>query len=216
MRASREKGALLGIVIVLLGVVLAASVFAYWGLRSDSGSASNDRLEKQLFDCAEQGLAYGKQYFSVTQGPASWSSFLTSQSSVCSTAVSQNNTKLPCDNSSPAGPFTSSTTAPCGQSTAPTGYPIVSGQNGVPAVTLAYGNANISLEYMVAIYNNPGDSGGTCSDADNTVVVWSRCRETSTNQYRVVQAVINATTTTTNDYRMQAGSGMENQGNRNY
>ena len=65
---SRQRGVLLGVVLVLMAVLFTAGAFALWSMRSDTGSAGRDRLSRQLFDCAEQGLSWGKQYFSTNTG----------------------------------------------------------------------------------------------------------------------------------------------------
>ena len=72
---SRQRGAILGIVMILLAVILSVSSLAVWNLRSDSSSAGRTHLAHQLFDCAEQGLAWGKQYFSTT-ARSEWNLFL--------------------------------------------------------------------------------------------------------------------------------------------
>src|SRR5688572_29147376 len=102
----RERGAVLAVVMILLVVLLAAGVFAFVGLRSDTGAARNERLARQLFDCAEQGLQMGKQFFSQPAVRGNWDTYL--RTNVCAS--------LPC------APF------PTGQSgTPPPNYP-----NGVP------------------------------------------------------------------------------------
>src|SRR5262249_43258601 len=70
-----ERGAILGIVMILLTLVLTASGFAFWGLRGEMQSTGNDRLSHQLFDCAEEALAIGKQVFGSAQRP-NWDAFL--------------------------------------------------------------------------------------------------------------------------------------------
>ena len=59
-----ERGAALGIVLVLMVVVLLGGSLAVWGVRSESGSAASDRLARQLVACAEQGMAWGRTHFS--------------------------------------------------------------------------------------------------------------------------------------------------------
>jgi len=101
----RERGAILGIVLVLMVLIMAASGFAFWGLRGESQSAANDRLSRQLCDCAEEALAIGKQVFGNYQR-ANWDSFL--DTNVCS--LSNVSPALPC------GPFPTGATgtAPAG------------------------------------------------------------------------------------------------------
>ena len=77
-RRSKERGALLGIVMVLLVVILAAGVFAFYGLKSDTTAAGNDRLMRQLFDCAEEGLQQGKVYYSQASQRSQWSTYFES------------------------------------------------------------------------------------------------------------------------------------------
>lgn len=85
-RQSRQRGALLGIVMVFLAIILAVSTVAVWNLRSDTSSAGRTHLEHQLFDCAEQGLAYGKQYFSTT-ARQQWNQYLSSGQALTSAVV---------------------------------------------------------------------------------------------------------------------------------
>src|SRR5690348_15271875 len=112
MRRSRQRGVLLGVVMVLLIVLLAAALFAFWTVRGDSGAAGRDHLSRQLFDCAEQGLAAGKQYFSTGTARNNWSTYL--NANICSTTISNLGT-LPCWTSS--GPF------PTGATGTLSGYP---------------------------------------------------------------------------------------------
>ncbi len=65
LRRSRQSGVLLGIVLILLVILFAAGLFALWSMRGDTASAGQDRLSRQLLDCAEQGLAWGKQNVSM-------------------------------------------------------------------------------------------------------------------------------------------------------
>ncbi len=101
-RRSRQSGVLLGVVLVLLAVLFAAGIFALWSMRGETSAAGRDRLSRQLFDCAEQGLAWGKQYFSATVGTTGISNYLSQN--VCSTQISSSPSigPLPCW---PNGPF---------------------------------------------------------------------------------------------------------------
>src|SRR5689334_3601548 len=113
-----ERGVALGIVLILLVILLLGGGLAVWGLRSETASAGTDRLSRQLFDCAEQGLAWGKTYFS-TSG-LDWSSYFNS-SNVC--------TYFPCP------PFVA------GSGTAPSNYP-----NGTPYTqTVTAGGINLTF-----------------------------------------------------------------------
>src|SRR5262245_19407840 len=60
-----ERGAILGIVMMLLIVLLLAAGLAVWGLHSETASAGGDWTARALSDCAEMGLAWGKAYFSA-------------------------------------------------------------------------------------------------------------------------------------------------------
>jgi len=81
MRNRRDRGALLGVVMILLSVVLSVGALALWNVRADTGSAGRTHLSHQLFDCAEQGLAWGKQYFSST-ARLQWDTYLASGQSM--------------------------------------------------------------------------------------------------------------------------------------
>jgi hypothetical protein len=203
----RERGALLGVVLVLLVVLMAASVFAFWSLRSDAGAVANDRLSRQLFDCAEQGLAMAKQRF-TTVDRGKWDEFLNTD--VCNLAVPA----FPCP------PFPAGATG-----VAPPKYP-----NGDPyktTITVGTGAAAINLEYMVGIYNNSEnvvpapkclqpDPTCTFHDGDNTIVVWSRCREPISGLSRATSAVITSPVPTNGcPYRGMAGNGCRGAGNQN-
>jgi hypothetical protein len=201
----RDKGAILGIVLVLMTLILAASGFAFWGLRGETQSARNDRMARQLFDCAEEALAIGKQLFGSYQR-AAWDSFL--DTDVCSLAAGA--PPLPC------GPF------PTGASgTAPPGYP-----SGKPYQDTLPGTPFI---YNVGIYNNHENvlpvprcaqsaSDPLCihHDGDNTVLVYARCWDPTTGQSRATQAVLNsAIQVNACPYRGMAGAGCRGQGNQN-
>ena len=185
-RDGRERGALLGIVLILMVVLLAASGFALWSLRSDTAGAGNDRLERQLFDCAEQGLAWGKQYFSITVW-AERNTYLSAN--VCAT--------LSCP------PF------PTSASGVVRNYP-----DGAPYTNnITLGNA--SLTYTVAIMNNSENPASPLADNDNSIVVYSRCRDTQSGMSRSVQAIMSVTQTVSDDYKAQMGFGSKHQGNMN-
>lgn len=191
---NRERGALLGIVLVLLVVVLGASAFALWSLRSDTGAAGKDRLSRQLFDCAEQGLAAGKNYFAVT-ARAGWNAHLAAN--VCPSG------KLPC---APSGPFPATNTG-----TVPN-YPA-----GAPYSTTIEASGVLStFTYTFGLYQNPSTEPSRVVDTDNTAIVYSVCNDSASNQSRAVQATINSPPPTpTGDYTGQAGHGFRNGNNSN-
>jgi hypothetical protein len=208
-QVKKERGALLGIVMVLLVLILAASGFAFWGLRGETQSAGTDRLAHQLFDCAEQALAIGKQRFG-TYDRKTWDDFLFTD--VCAT--------LPCTNN--GGPFP----------TGATGTPPVSYPGSAPYqddIIVGTGNYAKSFRYNVGLYNNNENVVPTpkCSqlvpdttckyhDGDSVAVVWARCTDLDTGLSRVTQAVINAPVQTSNcPYRGMAGAGCRGQGNQN-
>lgn len=202
-RRNRQRGALLGIVLVLLVVLLAAGMFAFFGLRTDTAASTNERLSRQLFDCAEQGLAIGKQFFSQeTLRGSAVNAYL--QTNVCVTG-----SYLLC---APNGPF------PANQAGAPPfNYPM-----GVPfRNTLFIGDpaapgTGLQLNYQIGVLNDPGDTGGPTSNQNNAVVVYSKCVDPTTNQWRAVQALITMPDRVGRDYRGQAGRGFQNQGNANF
>lgn len=197
-RRSRQRGVLLGIVLILLAVLFAAGIFALWSMRSDTGSAGRDRLSRQLFDCAEQGLTYGKQYFSATIGTAGIDTYL--KADVCST--------LPCTSS--GGPF------PTG-GTAVTGYPDQAPFTQSIAMDTRLATTNTyDFKYTFAVYNDPGDYGGAVHDTNSKVVIYSRCTDLNTSQQRSVSALISISASSPNDYTGQAGRGFRNQGNQNF
>jgi hypothetical protein len=188
----RERGALLGVVLILLGVIVAASAFAMWGLRTDTSAAGNDRLSRQLFDCAEEGLQFGKLYFATT-ARNQWNSFLATN--VCGS--------LPCPPFPPTAPGPSAAYYP----------------DGAPYTTqtkFTLGSGQLVLERKIGIVNNPESPLSPFSDTDQTIIVYSRCRETVSNQSRAVQALI--TVPISNNpcgYGAQAGGDCRNTGNFN-
>jgi hypothetical protein len=187
---------LLGVVLVLLAVLFAAGIFALWSMRSETSSAGRDRLSRQLFDCAEQGLAAGKQYFSATIGTAGIDKYLAAD--VCST--------LPCTSS--GGPF------PTG-GTAVAGYPDQAPFTQPITMDTRLATGTYDFKYTFAVYNDPGDSGTAIHDTNSKVIIYSRCTDLNTSQQRSVSALISISSATTNDYSGQAGRGFRNQGNQN-
>jgi hypothetical protein len=211
-RHRRQSGVILGIVLVLLALLFAAGIFALWSLRSDTGSAGRDRLSRQLLDCAEQGLAYGKQYFSTVAQSSSLNPYLAAN--ICSVQIDNSSAgPLPCWSS--GGPFPSGMTG-----TPPTGYP-----NSAPYTMQLQMDQRLlntttyDFEFTVGIYNDAAESSSLsalAADTNNKVVVYSRCTDRQTWQQRSVQALITITQTATNDYKGQAGRGFRNQGNQNF
>jgi hypothetical protein len=197
LETRRERGAILGIVLILMAVLLAAGVFAFWGLKSDTGAAGRDRLARQLFDCAEQGLALGKQQFGNTYR-SQWNQYLAAK--VCSNHVSC--PPLPPDAQRPGS--------------AVDGYPDTPPFQGTVDVPTIDSAKKISLQYHVAIYNNPENPPSPWIDTDNTIIIYSRCLDPSTQQSRSVQAVVQVPLQVSNDYSGQAGRGFRNQGNSNF
>lgn len=188
----RDRGMLLGIVLILLAIVMLGGALALSGVSSDTSAAGADRLSRQLFDCAEIGLEWGKQAFSGTY--LDWSGYLNA-SNVCS--------YFSC---APSGPFHA------GTGTAPTGYP-----DSYPyknSVTIG----TQTLTYRVGIYDNDDDSGTSqvyTTDTDGQIVVYSICTDSVTGQSKAVQAVIKTQVPTNTDYAGQAGYGFRGQGNQN-
>lgn len=177
------------IVLVLLGILLAASALALHGMRSDTGSARNERQMRQLFDCAERALQTGKTYFSQSAVRSDWNSYL--RTNVCAT--------LPCP------PF------PTGQTgAAPAGYPASAPFYGQQQIS-----PTISYTYRIGAYNNPGDPGGATTNSDNALMIYAECRDPVTNQSRALQVMINVPLPKRSDYFGQAGMGFQNQGNVN-
>ena len=195
-RTSRERGALLGVVMILLAIILAVSAFALWNLRSDTGAAGNDRLSRQLFDCAEEGLQFGKQYFGSPAG-SNWNLYLTTN--VCGT--------LPCP------PFPLNAPGPG----AP-GYPDQAPFTTNVSFTVAPGAPPLVLERKVGIFNNAeSPTLSPLADIDGKIFVYSRCRETSSNQMRAVQALISLSAINNPcGYGSQAGGDCRNTGNFNH
>jgi hypothetical protein len=211
IRWRRERGALMGLVLVLLAAVLMASGLALWSVRSDSASAGADRLERQLFDCAEQGLEWGKQYFSSTGSNWSQSSggFL-GANTVCTSGG-----RLPCP------PFHQGTITPPDPNY-PNGAPFtktltIGGQT-VAAGSTSLTTATQTFQYTVGIYDNDDEATATqdyLNDNDQSIVVYSICVDTATSRSKSVSAVIKVQIPTNNDYSGQAGFGFRNQGNQN-
>jgi hypothetical protein len=202
-RRRRERGALLGLVLVLLAVVLMASGIAMWSVRGDSASAGADRLERQLFDCAERGLEWGKQFFSGNG--SDWSSYLAAND-VCG-----GESPLPCP------PFHNGPSAP------PPGYPYVAtvtmGGQSVTSGSTRFTSASERFTYTVAIFDNDelaeGASQDWFHDSDGNIVVYSVCTDPQSRRQKAVQAMIRVRVPTNIDYTGQAAFGFRNQGNRN-
>jgi len=190
-----ERGALLGIVLVLLMVLMAASVFAFFTLRSDSGATAQDRLARQLLDCAEQGLALGKTTFSTPTAQSNWNVYF-----AANTCATSNSGLFPCP------PFSA------GGGAARSDYPL---SNNNVQVALGTSGAMLTMSQLVGIYNNPGDPGGPTTDQDFEIVVWSQCVEPSSKQARTVQALLKVPSQKTGNYFGQAGFGYSNSGNTN-
>jgi hypothetical protein len=194
MRRRKERGAVLGIVTVLLAVVLAASAFALWTMRSDVGGSGRDRLARQLLDCAEQGLAAGKNFYATT-GRSNWNSYFAAD--VCASG------NLPCQ---PMGPF------PTGN----TGAPITNYPSGPPySATIETAGVLSTFTYTFGIVNNPGEASAI-TDTDQTALVFSTCVDSITHQSRSVQALMYSPPPAANgDYTGQAGHGFRNSNNAN-
>jgi hypothetical protein len=221
----REKGALLGVVMVLVAVLLGASVFAYFGLRSDSGATAGDRLTRQLLDCAEQGLAVGKQYFTAVDGPGKWSAYY-----YANTVCASGSNLLPACQSY-GGPIP----VPTNGGAAPpyATYPNQAPFTNTIQVPLANGNS-LPLTYTFGIYNapsapstkngtpaqpegpfpGPANTSSTATENDNQAIIYARCTEPG-GRSRAVQALINFQPPNSNDYLSVDGHGMRNQGNFN-
>jgi Tfp pilus assembly protein PilX len=208
----RDRGALLGIVLVLLTLVLAASAFAFWGLRGDTNATGNDRLERQLFDCAEQALALGKVQFG-NLNRANWDVYLSTN--VCATTPA-----LPCPSPFPSGAPTTPTSST---------YPNISPWTGT--ITVTTNGVGHAFTYQLGLYNNSEDvttKGPLCSqasgadtsctyhDGDNRAVVYARCTDQTTLEWRATQALITATVQASGcPYRAMAGAGCHGNGNQN-
>jgi hypothetical protein len=204
-RGNRQRGVALGLVLVLLVVVILAAGIAVWGTRSEIGSAGSDRLARQLFDCAERGLAFGKDFFSKTHNAIN--DFLSTD--LCAAG-------LPCYPNGPFRPVTASP-PPCGIPVP--GYPsgsIATDANAQLTQTITVGGQN--LQFVVAIYDDadePANPQNYTCDVNNQVIVYSLCRDTMTNQFRTVSAVVQLTGSPTSDYTGQVGHGFRGQGNAN-
>jgi Tfp pilus assembly protein PilX len=203
-RRRRDRGALLGIVLILLVVVAAASAFTVWSMSTTTAGARNDRLSRQLLDCAEQGLAFGKQQFSAQR--ASWDQFLSTN--VCNAPGSS----LPC------GPFPTGATG-----TAPANYP-----GGAPYTKTITVSGNVQLTWQIGIYNPPESvtPSPACSqvpadplcqyhDGDNTVVLYARC-QAATGEARSAQVLLSVPLGQNPcAYKGQQGFGCNNGNNMN-
>ncbi|HJZ84573.1 MAG TPA: hypothetical protein VKN99_05345 [Polyangia bacterium] len=202
-KRSGERGMALGLVLVLITVLLLAGSVAAWSLRSEIGAAGSDTLSRQLYDCAERGLAFGKLYFSNTN--IAMNDFLSTD--LCAAG-------LPCY---PNGPFHSIPTTPAACGTAVSGYP-----NGtLPDNTQLLQNITVgsrTLQFQVAVYDDADESSTTqnyACDLNSQVVVWASCRDLVTGQKRTASAVLQLTGLPSSDYIGQAGHGFRNQGNAN-
>jgi hypothetical protein len=200
-----ERGAILGIVLVLLVVLLLAASLAVWGLRSETASAGSDRTARALLDCAEVGLAYGKQYFAAN---APYDPYFQANN-VCTFTTPKGAPGFPCP---PFGQRNGSASNGAFSGAPPNNYPA-----GFPYTnTLVIGNQ--TYEYTIGIYDNADESTGQQRydlDADNRAVVYSRCFDPSTKQTRTVSALIEAFIPINSDYKGQAGLGFRNTGNAN-
>jgi hypothetical protein len=194
---------------------MAASGFAFWTMRADTNATGNDRLSRQLFDCSEQALQLAKQTFTAQR--TAWDTFL--GTNVCSTLT------LPCTNQ--GGPFPTGATG-----TAPINYPTA----GVYASTIKIGADYLAdgttvngrqrtFNYNIGMYNDKeikctqqATTDPTCTyhDGNDTVVVYARCTDPITNQWRATQAVIKVAQQVSGcPYRAQAGASCRGSGNQN-
>jgi hypothetical protein len=203
---NQERGAILGIVLVLLIVLLLAAGLAVWGLRSETASAGSDRTARALLDCAEAGLAWGKANFSATAD--SYNSYL-GASNICTFTTTNNAPSFTCP------PFGSRNSSNSPGTSTVTGYP-----NAYPFTqTMVIGNQ--TYEFTVGIYDNADDVANGASvedyltDRDNTVIVYSRCFDPISKQTRSVAGLIKAIIPLSTDYKGQAGHGFRNSGNAN-
>jgi hypothetical protein len=205
-RRSRQSGVLLGIVLILLAVLFAAGAFALWSMRGDTTSAGRDRLERQLFDCAEQGLAVGKQYFATHQSSlVQWVA-----ADVCLKTISSSSpyiSALPCTNT--GGPF------PTGGANVP-GYPDLPPFTQSIVMDQRNNNTTPDFQYTFAVYNDPAAAVPLAYAPPSKLVVYSRCTDLKTMQQRSVSALVTVTQSTSTDYTGQAGRGFRNQGNQNF
>jgi len=201
-RRSRQSGVLLGIVLILLVILFAAGLFALWSMRGDTASAGQDRLSRQLLDCAEQGLAWGKQNVSINYNSSPLLTTLLNADITKSTSSLSSIGPLPrWDNN---GPFPTTCTG-----SAIGAYPWTT------QLTMDSRHTSPDFEYTVAIYNDPADAL-PCADTNTKVIVYSRCTDLSTLQQRSVSALISVTQSSSTDYTGQAGRGFRNQGNQNF
>ena len=205
---ARQRGVLLGVVLVLLAILFAAGIFALWSMRGETSSAGRDRLSRQLFDCAEEGLAWGKQYVSKTIGTTGISTYLAAN--VCSTTIpTPSGTSLP-----PLPCWTNGGPFPTGASGSVSGYP--DQPPFTQQIKMDPRSTSNDFQFTVGVYNDPGDSSGYYADGNSKVIIYSRCTDLNTLQQRTVSAIVGITATTSNDYTGQAGRGFRNQGNQNY
>ena len=205
-RRSRQSGVLLGIVLILLVILFAAGLFALWSMRGDTASAGQDRLSRQLLDCAEQGLAWGKQNVSMNyNGTTALTALLNADITKSTSSLS---TVGPLPRWSNNGPFPTTCTG-----SAIATYPWTTQITMDPRRTSA--GLGADFEYTVAIYNDPADAL-PCADTNTKVIVYSRCTDLSTLQQRSVSALISVTQSSSTDYTGQAGRGFRNQGNQNF
>jgi hypothetical protein len=204
-RRRRDRGALLGIVLVLLLVIASASAFTVWSMSNSTGGARNDRLSRQLLDCAEQGLAFGKQWFGITKR-SQWDNFLSAN--VCNAPGSM----LPC------GPFP----------TGATGQPQLGYPGSAPYTNTIPGPGGSVLTWQIGIYNPPESvlPTPTCSqapadplcqyhDGDNTVVLYAIC-QAATGESRSAQVLLSVPLGQNPcAYKGQQGFGCNNGSNMN-
>jgi hypothetical protein len=203
LRRRKERGALLGVVLVLMLVLVAASLFAFWGLRGETSSAGSDRLSRQLFDCAEQGLAAAKLYFTANSvGYNTWPNYY--NANICS---SSSPTKLT-PSCAPNGPLPT-----VGTGSAPPGYPDSVPFTNTINVTTANASTTIPLTYTFGIYNVPNSGESATQEVDKRAIIYCRCSDGVRS--RSVQALIQAQDTFDPDYKFTAGNGMRNQNNFN-
>lgn len=202
----RERGALLGIVLIMLMVLMAASVFAFFSLRTDAGATAQDRMQRQLFDCAEQGLQIGKTVFSTSTAAPQWNAY-----------YKANNTSG--TNPFPVPPFPANTSA-----TPAASYPLrwcsgcLYGQVQAPVGPATANMPPLLFDRVVAIYNNPGDVDSfneNPATPDNQTMVWSQCTDPSSGQTRAAQALLTVPPVKNGNYFGQAGFGYNNSGNTN-
>lgn len=207
-RRSRERGLLLGVVLVLLGIVVASGALALWSMRTDTGAAGSDRLSRQLLDCAEQGLTWGKQYMATYMNTGnSVAPYIAAN--ICSSGSSTSTAgPLPCTTS--GGPFPATCTG-----TPPSGYP--GSAPFTQQLKMDSRQGNNDFEYTVGFLNDPAATNPCVVGTSQTIIVYSRCTDLSTMQQRAVEAAIKVDPPATKtDYAGQAGRGFRNQGNSNF